>query len=144
MSSERRRETLGSAQESGHARTHFTGQIFSIECQKDDAYKAYPSELKMPYMTTNRGNTVWIGLLKERYVSRRLARISVLASPESATEDEAPDRPEEETKRHGLFPANSVHEQTANDTSWQVEAVDNSAIADVLDDAYDGRSRTSQ
>lgn len=57
---------------------------------------------------------------------------------ESASNDEGKDRPEEETQCHSLFAANLVHEKTANESSRKVKAVENSTIADVLDEGVVG------
>lgn len=57
---------------------------------------------------------------------------------ESASNDESKNRPEEETQCHGLLATNLVHEKTANKSSRKVKAVENSAIADVLDEGVVG------
>lgn len=57
---------------------------------------------------------------------------------ESASNNEGKDRPEEETQCHGLLATNLVHEKTANESSRKAKAVENRAIANVLDEGVVG------
>jgi hypothetical protein len=51
--------------------------------------------------------------------------------PESSAEDETQEAPEEEAESHSLLSTDLVHEESANDTTREIEAVDHSSVSDV-------------
>jgi hypothetical protein len=61
---------------------------------------------------------------------------------QSAADDEAQDTPEQETKGHGLLAADAVHEEATDQRAGEVEAVDDGAVSDVLDEAVAGLKRS--
>jgi hypothetical protein len=62
-------------------------------------------------------------------------RKNCLDRANGAAEDEPEDGPEEEAQSHGLLAANPVHEEPPYDAAGEIKAVDDSAIANILDES---------
>jgi hypothetical protein len=56
-----------------------------------------------------------------------------LDRPECSSKSEAQDTPEKETEDHSLLAADFIHEEATNNATWEIEAVDDSPVANVLD-----------
>lgn len=84
--------------------------------------------------------TQLVGTYARAHLSQRIEdaiehdkqRENGLDGTEGATNDEAQDRPQEETQSHRLLAADPVHEEAADEAAGEVEAVDDSAEPDVL------------
>jgi hypothetical protein len=65
-------------------------------------------------------------------------RENTLNRLQGTSDDETKNSPEEKAESHGLLAADSVHEQSANDGTREVETVHNSAVANVLNQGVVG------
>lgn len=87
----------------------------------------------------------------EKSVEHNEKREDALDWTKGTSDDETEDRPTEEAHGHGLLATDAVHEDTSDNTTREVEAVDNSPESDVLDEgivgielANDGRRKDAE
>jgi hypothetical protein len=123
VAAERRREGLGSAQEGGNL--FHVGSATVLKT-------LFERERQRTYTGTHLAKALEDAVENNKEGENTLDRLK------SATDNEAQDTPEQETKSHGLLAADAVHQETADQRARKVEAVDNGSEPNVLDQAVVG------